>query len=186
MDQWAIGYLASGQLWSQPCKTSAGSTFFTCFLEFRSYEATKFTCFRGASPRKTAVWLHFRVENSSQTVVLGARRLPNHVFYEGLEAPEPWFLGPEAGKASILRGFEHSGRSNRSPEASGRAPDASGRAPEGPRMPQRPPGASQEASGVEHGAETTYFTCFFGCPERPRNSPDPTELKLGHVRKLLI
>ena len=76
------------------------------FLAFRRYEAMSFTCFFcGSNPLKTSVWLHFEGRECSQTVVLEAPRLQNHVFYDGLEAPKPCFLGLEAVKPRILHGF---------------------------------------------------------------------------------
>ena len=77
-----------------------------------------------------------RVENAAKPWLWDAPRLQNHLFYNGLEAPKPCFLGLEAVKPHSLRGFvaflarkslsgglrEASGGALEAPEAARRLP----------------------------------------------------------------
>ena len=75
------------------------------FWRFGATKPFNLRCFFcGSNPLKASVWLHFEGRECSQTVVLEARRLQNNVFYDGMEAPNPCFLGLEAVKPCILQG----------------------------------------------------------------------------------
>ena len=85
------------------------------------------------------------LKECSQTVVLEARRLQNNVFYDGLEAPKPCFLGLEA---EILG----SKIAPRSP-------------PGGLRRGTGGPGGRQEAPNWRQSRFLSDFGCHFGIPK---------------------